>query len=102
MHLGMIVLPVVVFLPVFIVALVMLRAVGRAFVLATTICAGLFGGTLVGLLCTKLLLSASRPNLPHENGTVVVLLALACTIAGTFIALYALNKFSKYPPWRRY
>jgi hypothetical protein len=99
----MILLPLAVLLLAFVVALAMLHSVSRAFVLSSAFTVGVLGGSFVGLILARLwtiATAAARPVTP--NPALYELAIVGGAIAGAVLALYALNKVSKYPPWRRY
>jgi len=88
------------FVPVFIAAVIILRSMGRAFVLAATFTAGAFAGFVAcGLLGDWLMRS---PTSGPGSTTSLILFATAGAVGGGLLAVYLLGKFSRYPPWRRY
>ena len=89
-----------IFVPAFIVAVVMLGNAVRALVLAATFTAGAAAGFLPGLLLGALLLDYH----PQETSSAIYLyvFASAGAVGGGVLAVWLLGKFSKYPPWRRY
>jgi hypothetical protein len=88
-----------VFVPVFIISLVMVRAPGRALLLSMTFTAGaLLGFIACGALGFQLL----RPYVsPQSTPFWFVTFATAGAIGGAVLAVYVLGRFSKHPPWRR-
>ena len=87
------------FLPVFIIALFMLRSVKRAFVLSATFTAGAFAGFVgFGFLGAKLIeLHVMEPG----SAALVIAFATAGAVGAGVLAVYFLGRFAKYPPWRR-
>jgi hypothetical protein len=87
------------FVPVFIAALVILRSVSRAFVLAATFTVGAFAGFVAcGLLGNWLMFS---PTTGPGSETSLIAFATAGAVGGAMLAVYLLGRFSRYPPWRR-
>ena len=87
------------FVPTFLVALVMLRSVWRAFVLAAAFTGGAFAAFIGCAFVGSWLL---RPQMGQESEPLVWAFATAGAIGGGVLALYVLGRFSRYPPWRRY
>jgi hypothetical protein len=88
------------FVPVFIAAVVILRSVSRAFLLAATFTAGAFAGFVgCGLLGDWLMRS---PITGPGSTASLVAFATAGAVGGGMLAVYLLGRFSRYPPWRRY
>jgi hypothetical protein len=88
------------FVPLFIIALVMLKSARRAFVLAGTFS---IGAVAAGLLSLAVAMSLSlRRHSDDVNGILVMLFAAAGAVAGGVLAVLLLGKLAKYPPWRRY
>lgn len=90
----------IVFIPLFVIALVMLRSSMRAFVLAATFTMGAMLGFFLGVLLASWLLHLHS----QETGSLLLLLAFASAsaVAGGALAVWLLGRFSKYPPWRPY
>jgi hypothetical protein len=88
-----------VFVPTFIVALVMLRAPLRAFTLSATFTIGAFAGILLSLLGTGLIHNRAQPE--WISTTLLVFYLTAAGVAGGVLAVFLLGKLSKQPPWRR-
>jgi hypothetical protein len=97
--LGWVIIAGFVFVPVFIVALVMLRAPARALLLSFTFT----GGALLGFAaCAVLGYQLIRPYTSAESTTYwFVTFATAGAIGGAVLAVHVLGRFSKHPPWRR-
>jgi hypothetical protein len=89
----------IVFIPLFVIALVMMRSATRAFVLAATFTAGAMMGFFLGVLLGSWLMEVH----PQESGSLLLLLAFASAsaVAGGAIATWMLGKLSGNPPWRR-
>ena len=89
-----------VFVPTFIVSLVILRAPIRAFVLSATFTIGAFAGMLISLLGAALVVNRAQPE--WLSTTLRIFYLGAAGVAGGVLAVWLLGKISKYPPWRRY
>jgi len=89
----------VVFIPLFVIALAILRSATRAFVLSSTFTMGAMIGFFLGVLAGSWLLEVH----PEQSGTLVLLFTFAgaSAVAGGVIALWLLGKMSGNPPWRR-
>ncbi len=89
----------VVFIPLFVIALAILRSASRAFVLAATFT----GGAMVGYFAGVLLGSQLMDVHPQEGGSLALLLtfASASAVAGGAVAVWLLGKISGNSPWRR-
>ncbi|HET9474939.1 MAG TPA: hypothetical protein VFO82_13660 [Steroidobacteraceae bacterium] len=89
----------VVFIPLFVIALAMLRSSTRAFVLAATFTMGAMAGFFAGVLLGSWLMDSH----PQETGSFALFLtfASASAVAGGVIAVWLLGKLSGNPPWRR-
>jgi hypothetical protein len=89
----------IVFIPLFVIALAMLKSATRAFVLAATFTGGAMGGFFLGVLGGSRLLNTH----PQEDASLLLLLtfASASAVAGGAIALWLLGRISGSPPWRR-
>jgi hypothetical protein len=89
---------VVVFWPTLIIAMAVLRAPMRAFVLAGTF-------TLGAVIGSVLSLTAAIPLIPRETGDVRTYFVFAFVslgaIAGGVIAVFLLGKLAGYSLWRR-
>ena len=88
-----------VFLPAFIIALVMLRSARRGLVLAATFTAGAFMGFLGCAVLGSWLMGVHPQEL--RSFTLFLVFATAGAIGGGVLAVGVLGHFSKYPPWRR-
>jgi hypothetical protein len=87
------------FVPVFIVALVMLRSLKRALVLSATFTAGAFAGFVgFGFLGGWLI---ERRMTDSGSTTLVIAFATAGAVGVGVLAVYFLGKSVSYPPWRR-
>ena len=93
------VLAVCVFVPVFVIAVGMLRSAGRALVLSLTFTAGAAVGYLAALAGGRSLMRSSLGAPPADY--VFMLFAAAAAIAGGVLAVWLLGRFSKLPPWRK-
>jgi hypothetical protein len=87
------------FVPLFLIALAMLRSGTRALILAGTFS---LGATVTGLMsfATAMTLLSRR----HSDEINVVLLytfAAAGAVAGGVLAVFLLSRLTRYPPWRR-
>ena len=89
----------IVFIPLFVIAFVMLRSASRAFILAVTFTGGAMVGFFLGVLLGSWLMDVH----PQESGSLLLLLtfASASAVAGGAIAIWMLGKLSGNPPWRR-
>ena len=88
------------FVPLFIVAIVMLKSVARAFVLSGTFS---IGAVTAGVLAYPAAITIlSRRHSDDVNGVLVMLFAAAAAVAGGVLAVWVLGKLSSHPPWRRY
>jgi hypothetical protein len=89
----------VVFIPLFVIALAMLRSASRAFVLASTFTMGAMIGFFLGVLAGSWLLEIHA----GQTGSLVLLFTFAgaSAVAGGVIALWLLGKLSGNSPWRR-
>jgi hypothetical protein len=89
----------VVFIPLFVIALVMLRSATRAFAISATFTMGAMIGFFLGVIAGSWLLEIH----PEQSGTLVLLFTFAgaSAVAGGVIALWLLAKISGNPPWRR-
>ena len=89
----------IVFIPLFVIALFMVRSTTRAFILASTFTMGAMGGFFLGVLGGSWLLNVH----PDQTGSLVLLFTFAgaSAVAGGVIALWLLGKISGNPPWRR-
>ena len=86
------------FIPTFVIAIVMLRSVTRAFVLSATFTMGALAGALVAMLGSTLIERAD----PREITELLQTIFLASgAVAGGVLALFLLGRLSKTPPWRR-
>jgi hypothetical protein len=88
------------FTPVFVAAWVFLRSPWRAFALAATFTAGAFAGFVGCGFLGYSLMNSDTTGRPSE--TSLLLFSTAGAIAGGVLAVWVLNRFSKYPPWKRY
>ncbi|MEJ0086280.1 MAG: hypothetical protein WDO72_11385 [Pseudomonadota bacterium] len=88
-----------VFVPLFVVAVIMLRSFGRALVLTLTFAAGAAAGFLAAVASGRGLMRSTMGAPPPDVLLVVFLSAAA--IAGGLIAVFILGRFSKNSPWRR-
>lgn len=88
------------FVPIFIASLVMTHSFARAFVLSATFTAGAFLG-FAGCGILGAWLMDSRSMDPNSTAFLVAF-ATAGAIGGGILAVFILNRFAKYPPWRRY
>jgi hypothetical protein len=87
-----------VFVPVFVIALVMLGSALRAFVLSASFTIGGVAGLFVGLLCFALI---GRQHSPDMVSLFQTLVLAAGAMGGGVLAVFLLGKLSKYPPWKR-
>ena len=89
----------IVFIPLFVIALAMLRSASRAFVLASTFTMGAMIGFFLGVLAGSWLLETHA----EQTGSLVLLFtfAAASAVAGGVIAIWLLGKLSGNSPWRR-
>jgi hypothetical protein len=87
------------FVPTFVVAFVMLRSAARASALAATFSTGAFTGALVALLVSRSVVQQRHDILVTDTLSAVFITAGA--VAGGVLAVYALGKLSRQPPWRR-
>jgi hypothetical protein len=90
----------VVFVPTFVIAIVMLHSAVRAFVLSATFTMGALTGALVATFGAGLIFNRAQPE--WMSATILMIYMAAVAIAGGILAVYLLGKLSKYPPWRRY
>jgi hypothetical protein len=90
------------FVPAFIAAMVMLRSVWRAFVLAATFTAGAFAGFVGGGFLGAWLMESRSVNLDTRSTTLLICFATAGAIGGGALAVYLLGRYARFPPWRRY
>lgn len=89
-----------VFVPVFIVALVMLHAPLRALWLSLAFTGGAFAGFF---LCGAIGHALIRPHVSAESAPLwFTVFATAGAVGGAVLAVYVLGAFSKHPPWRRH
>jgi hypothetical protein len=88
------------FVPTFIVAIAMLKSVGRAFVLAGTFSLGAVTLGLVSFAGATAVLA--RRHSADVNSILVMLFAVAGAAAGGVLAVLLLGKLARHPPWRRY
>jgi hypothetical protein len=87
------------FIPTFVIAMLMLHSVVRAFILAAAFMGGAFAAFVsFGFLGAWLL----RTEGGRGSEAAVITFATAAAIGGGVLAVYLLGKVSKYPPWRRY
>jgi hypothetical protein len=105
---GWLILAAVVFVPTFLIAVVMLRSATRAFVLSAIFTAGALVAATAAWVLPTILYGDVMSNAPEFlqstslRGPLIALYLSAAAIAGGFIATYLLGKTTKYPPWRRY
>jgi len=89
----------IVFIPLFVIAFVVLRSSSRAFVLAATFTMGAMLGFFLAVLLGSWLMA------PHsqDNTSLALLLTFASAgaVAGGAISVWLLGKLTKHPPWRR-
>ena len=88
-----------IFIPVFIVAVVMLRSAGRALVLALTFTIGAAAGYLAALAGGRGLMRSQMGAPPAD--VMLVIFISAAAIVGGILAVFILGRFSKTSPWRR-
>jgi hypothetical protein len=88
-----------VFVPVFIIALVILRSALRALVLALTFTVGAAAGYLAALAAGRGLMRSSLGAPPAD--TTMLIFCTAAAIGGGLLAVFILGRFSKTSPWRR-
>ncbi len=87
------------FLPVFIIALLMLRSVKRAFVLSATFTAGAFTGFVAFGFLGEWLIESQVMGL--KSAELLIAFATAGAVGAGVLAVYVLGKLADYPPWRR-
>jgi hypothetical protein len=87
------------FVPTFVVALVMLRSTVRAFVLSATFTMGALAGALLALAGVSLI---ARGHSPDVIGVLQAVFVAAGSVGGAVLAVFLLGRLSKFPPWRRY
>ena len=89
----------IVFIPLFVIALAMLRSATRAFVLAATFTAGAMVGFFLGVLGGSWLMETRG----QDEASFMLLLAFASAsaVAGGAVAVWLLGKLSGDSPWRR-
>jgi hypothetical protein len=87
------------FVPLFVIALAMLRSARRAFVLAATFTIGATAGYCLSFLVAPELMELHM----QEIRTHVLLYAFASAgaVAGGVLAVFLLSKLSARPPWQR-
>lgn len=90
----------VVFVPLFVIALALLRSPSRAFVLAATFTLGAMLGFFFGVLLGSWLLDTH----PQDSSSLALLttFASASAVAGGAVAVWLLARFTDHPPWRRH
>jgi ABC-type spermidine/putrescine transport system permease subunit II len=87
------------FVPMFLIALAMLRSGTRAFILAGTFSLGATAAGLVSYAVAFTLLS--RRHSDDINSVLVALFAVAGAVAGGVLAVFLLSMVTRDPPWRR-
>jgi hypothetical protein len=95
---GLLVFGACVFIPAFVIALVMLSSARRAFVLAATFTMGGLAGLFIGLLTFSLI---GRHHSPDMISLFRTLVLAAGAMGGGVLAVFLIGKVSKYPPWKR-
>jgi len=90
---GWLLLTGVVFVPTFVIAIVMLHSVVRAFVLSATFTMGAFAGVLLAMFGAGLVVNRAQPE--WLSGTLVVAYIAAAAIAGGVLAVFVLGKLAK-------
>ena len=93
------ILAVWVFVPVFVIAVLMLRSAGRALALALTFTAGAAIGYLAALAGGRDLMRDSMGAPPADP--LYVLFAAAAALCGGLLAVFMLGRFTRTSPWRR-
>jgi len=88
------------FLPTFVIAILMLHSVARAFVLSAAFTMGALAGAIGAWLLGSL--AIGRLHEAQITEALAVVFVAAGAVAGGVLAVYGLGKLSKYPPWKRY
>ncbi len=95
---SMMLLGSIVFVPLFVIAVVMLGSALRAFVLAATFTIGAMAGFFAGLMLAGTLIERQTSD---QWAVYHFAFAGAASVAGGVLAVFLLGKIAKYPPWRR-
>jgi hypothetical protein len=88
-----------VFVPVFVIALILLKQVSRAFVIAAVFATGATAGFLLAALAGHW--AVGRAIATEIREAMLVAFATAGAVAGGVLAVWALEKNNKEAPWRR-
>jgi len=87
------------FVPLFVIALAMLRSPLRAFVLAATFTIGATAGYCLSILAAPGLMELHMQEI--RSHVLLFAFAGAGAVAGGVIAVFLLGKMSARPPWQR-
>lgn len=87
------------FVPLFVIALAMLRSPTRAFVLAATFTIGATTGYFLSFLAAPELMELHMQEI--RSHVYLFAFAGAGAVAGGVIAIFLLSKVSAKPPWQR-
>jgi hypothetical protein len=88
-----------VFVPVFVIALIMLKQVSRAFVIAAVFAGGATAGFLLAGLAGHW--AVGRAIAVETREAMLMAFATAGAVAGGVLAVWALERNNKEAPWRR-